>query len=165
MEAMNYEGALRDSWISSWRRHAGDPGFVAVVAYDADGLLGVAHGHSGSPMNWWHLQVQKGLVMAGTYEKCRHTLSSYFELSEIHVAPRAQGHGIGTRLMLELLRDNPHPVVLLSTPEIAGEANGAFGLYRKCGFTDLLRDFQFSGDDRAFAILQARLPLVLSTQS
>lgn len=159
MSAMNYEPTLRESWITSWRRGATSAGFLASVAYDEDGLLGIAHGHSGTPMHWWHLQVQKGLINAGTYEQRRRILTSYFELSEIHVHPSYQGHGLGSKLMTHLLGSTHHPYAMLSTPEVEAEANGAFGLYRKYGFEDILRGFTFSGDDRPFAILAAPLPL------
>ncbi|QGU01708.1 hypothetical protein CKALI_04145 [Corynebacterium kalinowskii] len=163
MNAMGYEPTLRESWISSWRRTATSAGFVATVAYDEDGILGIAHGHSGAPMHWWHLQVQKGLINTGTYEVHRRKLASYFELSEIHVRPGFQGHGLGAKLLKDVLSGTHHPFALLSTPEVDNEANGAFGLYRKYGFEDVLRDFTFSGDQRAFAILSAPLPL--KTQS
>ena len=43
--------------------------------------------------------------------------------------------------------------VLLSTPEINGEANRAWRLYRRLGFADVIRDYHFAGDPRPFAIL------------
>ena len=49
--------------------------------------------------------------------------------------------------------------VLLSTPEIIGEANRAWRLYRRLGFTDIIRGYHFAGDPRAFAILGRTLPL------
>jgi ribosomal protein S18 acetylase RimI-like enzyme len=49
--------------------------------------------------------------------------------------------------------------VLLSTPEINGESNRAWRLYRRLGFTDIIRGYRFAGDPRAFAILGRALPL------
>ena len=49
--------------------------------------------------------------------------------------------------------------VLLSTPEINGEANRAWRLYRRLGFTDIIRGYHFAGDPRPFAILGRSLPL------
>ena len=49
--------------------------------------------------------------------------------------------------------------MLLSTPEINGEANRAWRLYRRLGFTDVIRGYHFAGDPRAFAILGRALPL------
>jgi len=50
--------------------------------------------------------------------------------------------------------------VLLSTPEADEQASRAWRLYRRFGFTDVLRDFIFPGDERAFAILGRELPVV-----
>ena len=49
--------------------------------------------------------------------------------------------------------------ILLSTPEANGEANRAWRLYRRLGFTDVIRGYHFAGDPRAFAILGRSLPL------
>jgi ribosomal protein S18 acetylase RimI-like enzyme len=50
--------------------------------------------------------------------------------------------------------------VLLSTPEADEQKSRAWRLYRRFGFVDVLRDFLFPGDERAFAILGRGLPLV-----
>ena len=86
-------------------------------------------------------------------------MTSYFELTELHIAPRAQGRGLGEALMRRLLADRGEAHVLLSTPEINGEANRAWRLYRRLGFTDIIRGYHFAGDPRAFAILGRALPL------
>ena len=49
--------------------------------------------------------------------------------------------------------------VLLSTPEADEQTSRAWRLYRRFGFVDVLRDFIFPGDERAFAILGRELPL------
>ncbi|WP_350354543.1 GNAT family N-acetyltransferase [Corynebacterium aquatimens] len=95
----------------------------------------------------------------GITPRRREILNSYFEVAEIHVLPGHQGRGIGAKLLTELLKLAPAEWALLSTPEIDGEANGAFGLYRKYGFEDLARNFMYPGDPRPFAILGRRLPL------
>ena len=46
--------------------------------------------------------------------------------------------------------------MLLSTPE--GE-NRAWRLYRRLGFTDVLRNYRFTGDPRPFGVLGRDLPL------
>jgi len=86
-------------------------------------------------------------------------MNSYFELTELHIHPRAQGHGLGEALIRRLLDDRGEQHVLLSTPEINGEANRAWRLYRRLGFTDIIRGYHFAGDPRAFAILGRSLPL------
>ncbi len=86
-------------------------------------------------------------------------LHNYFELAEIHVTPNSQGHGLGLCLIEELAWNAPASYLLLSTPEVPNEANAAFSLYRKVGFFDVLRNLEYPADERAFAILAARLPL------
>ena len=77
--------------------------------------------------------------------------------------------GYAVRLARERVAEQPLEVVhhflrgeqhvLLSTPEINGEANRAWRLYRRLGFTDIIRGYHFAGDPRAFAILGRSLPL------
>jgi ribosomal protein S18 acetylase RimI-like enzyme len=86
-------------------------------------------------------------------------MSDCFELVELHVRPGAQGHGIGQRQLRALLSSVPHRTVLLSTPEADEDTSRAWRLYRRFGFVDVLRNFHFPGDDRAFAILGRSLPL------
>ena len=83
-------------------------------------------------------------------------LADYFELTELHVHPSAQGRGIGEALLTELLSRVDAPRALLSTPE---GPTRAWRLYRRIGFTDLLRNYHFTGDSRAFAVLVRTLPL------
>jgi ribosomal protein S18 acetylase RimI-like enzyme len=86
-------------------------------------------------------------------------MDSYFELTELHIHPRAQGRGLGEALVRRLLDGRGESYVLLSTPEIRGEANRAWRLYRRLGFTDVIRGHHFAGDPRPFAILGRTLPL------
>lgn len=114
-------------------------------------------GHSDT---WWDKQLQRGFALAGgpTAEQID-LLRDYFELAEIHVHPSMQGKGLGRHLLDALAWNLPASNILLSTPEVPGEANGAFGLYRSAGFFDVLRNYYYPGDPRPFAILGARLPL------
>jgi len=123
-------------------------------------MLGVAYGYCGAPDQWWQQQVVAGLRRIGTdNERISELLTSYFELTELHIHPRAQGRGLGEALIRRLLEDRSEQHVLLSTPEINGEANRAWRLYRRLGFTDVIRGYHFAGDPRAFAILGRALPL------
>ena len=70
-----------------------------------------------------------------------------------------QGHGLGAALLRSLLSMAGTKTALLSTPEADEQRSRAFRLYRRFGFVDILRDFWFPGDDRAFAILGRTLPL------
>jgi ribosomal protein S18 acetylase RimI-like enzyme len=153
--------------------HAGWRGVAAVDLTDADGpdpppsdrpaggrLLGVAYGYRGAPDQWWQQQVVRGLRHFGfPPAEIARLMGDYFELTELHIHPSAQGNGLGEALARRLLADRTEAHVLLSTPEIHDEPNRAWRLYRRLGFTDVIRDYHFSGDPRAFAILGRALPL------
>jgi ribosomal protein S18 acetylase RimI-like enzyme len=123
-------------------------------------MLGVAYGYPGAPGQWWQQQVVLGLQRSGfPPQAIARVMNSYFELTELHIHPRAQGRGIGEALARRLLAGRDEDHVLLSTPETNGDANRAWRLYRRLGFTDIIRGYYFAGDPRAFAILGRALPL------
>lgn len=151
--AMNYPPEMKQQRIIGWRSAVRERNFRCFIAHDDRKLLGVAYGYHGRPEQWWHREVQRGLRMQQQDLALSHVMKHQFYLSEIHVHPRAQGQGIGTALCTAIMHEANSPYTVLSTPEVADEANGAFRLYRKLGFQDLLRDFHFHGDSRAFALL------------
>ena len=175
VDAMRYprgtEGQRASMWLEHTRRH----GWKAVAAVETDTaagaepsataldaapLLGIAYGYCGAPDQWWQQQVLAGLHRVGVPpEEISNLMSSYFELTELHIHPRAQGRGLGEALARRLLAGRSESNVLLSTPEIIGEANRAWRLYRRLGFVDVIRGYHFAGDPRAFAILGRALPL------
>jgi ribosomal protein S18 acetylase RimI-like enzyme len=123
-------------------------------------LLGVAYGYPGAPGQWWQQQVVLGLQRDGSPpQEIARLMTSYFELTELHIHPRVQGRGLGEALARRLLAGRNERNVLLSTPETNGESNRAWRLYRRLGFTDIIRRYHFAGDPRAFAILGRALPL------
>jgi len=126
-------------------------------------LLGVAYGYPGAPGQWWQQQVVLGMQRCGLPPAdIARLMDSYFELTELHIHPRAQGQGLGEALARRLLAGRDERYVLLSTPEDPkgnGQPNRAWRLYRRLGFTDLIRRYHFAGDPRPFAILGRTLPL------
>ena len=161
LEAMKYDPAIRQNRIDVWRREVSQPGFAALCAVMDGRIIGLAYGYLGSPDHWWDRQIRRGLRERGGPDAGEQALlRDYFEIAEIHVLPAAQGHGVGRRMITGLLRATSASRALLSTPEVPGERNHAFSLYRSLGFTDLIRDFHFDGDRRPFAILKVTLPLV-----
>ena len=168
--AMGYPPGTEMQRAGMWLEHTRRPGWRAVAAhYTPDGpgaaaaeaqLVGVAYGYCGAPEQWWQQQVVLGLTHRGL---CRADIaalmSDYFELTELHVLPTAQGRGIGEALARRLLSGRVETNVLLSTPEIHGEGNRAWRLYRRLGFLDVIRSHHFAGDPRPFAILGRTLPL------
>ena len=175
VDAMGYPRGTETQRHAIWLDHTHRRGWRAVAAVESDTcpgtlpapdqlagapLLGVAYGYCGAPDQWWHQQVVLGLRRRGLTEPAITDLvTDYFELTELHILPPAQGRGLGEALARRLLTGRTEANVLLSTPEIHGEDNRAWRLYRRLGFGDVIRGHHFAGDPRAFAILGRRLPL------
>lgn len=162
VEAMGYPRGTEYHRAAMWIEHVSRPGWRgvgAVLPTPGAPLVAVAYGYHGARNQWWHQQVREGLRRSGnTGEYIDRVLDDYFELTELHVTPSAQGHGLGRALTRRLLQDRPEKSVLLSTPEVEQEENRAWRLYRRLGFEDVLRNFTFSGDRRPFAVLGHALP-------
>lgn len=160
IEAMGYSAAMRDNSIARWKSDLMRPGFSCVVATTEYGISGFAYGFLGSPDTWWDRQLRRALTtIGGPSPEQEDILHNYFELAEIHVRPAEQGHGLGRSILEALAWNLPARYILLSTPEHPGEANSAFRLYRRMGFTDFLRQLYYPADSRPFAILQSSVPL------
>jgi ribosomal protein S18 acetylase RimI-like enzyme len=134
-------------------KHAEFDSFACRAALAADGtMLAFGYGYTSQPGQWWH-----DLVRRAIGSEQLGWLANAFELSELHVLPQAQGHGLGERVLRSLAEELPHRSMVLSTPEAE---NRAWRLYRRLGFVDLARDHMFPGDHRPFGVLGARLPFV-----
>lgn len=182
--AMRYPRGTEHTRSGLWRDHLARPGWTAVAALteasptelfrpaysrlrvncgwtsDREILVGIAYGYTGSRDQWWNRQLRLGLAGRGCPpEQIESIASNYFELTELHVHPSAQGRGLGEALLTRLVADRPEAQILLSTPEIHGESNRAWSLYRRMGFGDVLRHYTFAGDPRPFAFLGRALPL------
>lgn len=168
--AMDYPRGTEHHRAPMWSEHTSRSGWRAVAAVmpTDDGrvdlrtapIVAIAYGYRGGPHQWWQQQVHAGMRRAGWHEPdIRWLLSDYFELTELHVHPAAQGGGLGSILLKRLLQNRSERSVLLSTPEVHDEDNRAWRLYRRMGFRDVLRDFVFAGDTRPFGILGRPLPL------
>lgn len=167
--AMGYTPTVAHARTALWRDHSRRLGFRCVIAVDTGSdvprgadrsgtpgsILGFSYGYRGAIGQWWWGEVARGL---GNPEDP--WLLDYFELTELHVRPEQQGHGIGESLLRALVAPAPNRTVLLSTPE--GE-NRAWRLYRRLGFANVLRNFLFAGDVRPFAVLGRALPLEVPT--
>lgn len=155
-EAMGYSVQLLQTRRGYVAGHTRREAFQAVATLDDDDtLLGFGYGYRGTAGQWWHDQVRNALRR----EHRKFWLSNCFELVELHVRPAAQGHGVGARQLHELLSHATHQTALLSTPEAPEATSRAWRLYRRFGFVDVLRHFNFPGDDRPFAVLGRQLPL------
>ena len=153
VDAMRYPELSLEYRRPIWADHSRRQGFRALVALDArSAVVGLCYGYTGGPQQWWYSEVRRGL----TDREAARWMSSYREVTELHVRPDRQGGGIGETLLRRFLAGASESTVLLSTPE--GE-NRAWRLYRRMGFADVLRHYRFSGDPRPFAILGRPLPL------
>ncbi|MGB7798395.1 MAG: N-acetyltransferase [Pseudonocardiaceae bacterium] len=153
--AMHYPPGTARHRSPMWREHMLRSGWLCMAAFDADALVGIGYGYRGAPGQWWHDEVHRGLTQIDR-RSAQDELADYFELTELHVHPDVQGRGIGKALLTELLSRVDAPRALLSTPE---GPTRAWRLYRRLGFTDLLRHYHFTGDSREFAVLVRTLPL------
>jgi ribosomal protein S18 acetylase RimI-like enzyme len=154
--AMEYPPEIAELRRGFVAAHTQRAEFRAVATFDGDRLAGFGYGYRSRPGQWWHEQVRAGLDV----DSYAAWMTDCFELVELHVLPSAQGRGVGQAQLVTLLDGVRRRTVALSTPE--GESR-AWRLYRRMGFVDLLRHFDFPGDDRPFAVLGRALPLDVAT--
>ncbi len=159
VSAMGYPPSTARQRRALWLDHVHRPGWRAVGwIEDSGALIGVGYGYTGGPGQWWFEEVRRGL--RGASADTQAWMQDYFELTELHVRPDAQGSGLGEGLLRALLGGVGQARVLLSTPEYGPRAPGrAWRLYRRLGFADVLREHRFTGDSRPFAVLGRALPL------
>lgn len=159
VSAMGYPASTGRQRRTLWIDHLQRQGWRAVAWVDDPGaLLGIAYGYPGGPGQWWFEEVRRGVRASSTGDL--DWLADYFELTELHVRPDAQGRGLGEGLLRALVTGTGRSHVLLSTPEYGDAPPGrAWQLYRRLGFQDVLREHRFTGDSRPFAVLGRTLPL------
>lgn len=126
------------------------PGFRAMVALDADELVGFAFSCPGLPGQWWHDVVVGALPDAQATD----WLADSLEIVELHVLPSHQGRGIGRRLLQDSLDRTDCRTAVLSALE---EPSPARHLYAAEGFVPLLERFRFPGSPERYAVLGKRL--------
>jgi hypothetical protein len=107
VDAMRYPRGTEDHRASMWMEHSRRKGWQAVAAIDVpEGhggalqseilldapMIGVAYGYCGAPDQWWQQQVVQGMRRAGLeHSEIGSLMNSYFELTELHIHPSAQG--------------------------------------------------------------------------
>jgi ribosomal protein S18 acetylase RimI-like enzyme len=156
-QAMGYDTAMLQARRGYVATHVHRPGFRAVATLDDGGrLLGFGYGYLSESGQWWHDQVRAGMKR----DARKVWLIDCFEIVELHVRPAAQGFGVGAAQLTALLHMQRGSRTLLSTPEADESKSRAWRLYRRFQFVDVLRNFYFPGDERAFAVLgrAERLP-------
>jgi ribosomal protein S18 acetylase RimI-like enzyme len=160
VSAMDYAPGTNEQRAPMWLSHMLRAGWRSVAALDDhDRLVGISYGYRGQTGQWWHEQVRRGLAGRGNSNGsavAERWMVDYYELTELHVLPAMQAGGIGERLLRMLVTGVETAAVLLSTPE---GTTRAWRLYRRLGFSDVLRNHHFVGDPRPFAVLGRTLPL------
>ena len=101
VDAMRYPRGTEEQRASMWLEHTRRRGWKAVAAVeaaDADAdhdhapMLGIAYGYCGAPDQWWQQQVITGLQRGGADSShIAELMTSYFELTELHIQPRRPG--------------------------------------------------------------------------
>ena len=95
VRAMRYPSGAVQHRAPMWLSHMLRAQWRCVGALAVDGsLVGIGYGYQGAPGQWWYEQVRRGLsAMASPLVD--EWMNDYFELTELHVRPDAQGHGLG----------------------------------------------------------------------
>jgi ribosomal protein S18 acetylase RimI-like enzyme len=156
--AMLPDPAYLPGRLSIMERHAGHPGFRAIVATAAPAsqIIGFGYGFRGADGQWWHDVVGAGITAVSGPAVAATWLADAMEIAEIHVRPEFQYQGIGRRLLLTLTAGYAERTAVLSTQDADSPARH---LYRSLGFTDLLTGFSFPGGGPPYAVMGAPLPL------
>src|SRR5690349_24758509 len=131
VNAMRYPRGTEEQRASMWLEHTRRHGWKAVAAVEVPEqsdagrsqaalvsapLLGIAYGYCGAPDQWWQQQVVQGLHRVGADRtRIAELMTSYFELTELHIAPDTQGRGLGVALARRLLANRGHALVRVST--------------------------------------------------
>ena len=156
--AMRPDPAHLPGRLSIMERHAGHPGFRAIVVTVPPSPQAVAfsYGFRGAPGQWWHDVVRAGVTAASGAITATQWLADPLEIAEVHVRPEYQRRGIGRELLLTLTGGRDERTAVLSTQDDNSQARR---LYQGMGFTDLLRGFSFPGGGPPYAVMGAVLPL------
>jgi GNAT superfamily N-acetyltransferase len=144
------------------RSHLQRPGLRGVAALEGDRLVGVGSGQPGSAGQWWHDVVVTAVSADRGRAGAEDWLGSCFEVVELHVLPTHQGHGIGRRVLTQLLDEADERTAALSALEPDGSP--ARRLYTAQGFIPLLEQFRFPGGPTRYAVLAKRLDGLASAE-
>ncbi|MFE2170214.1 GNAT family N-acetyltransferase [Streptomyces sp. NPDC059447] len=135
------------------QRHMTCPGARALGAFTEDGALtGFVYGMPNDRRHWWSGIVEPYL-RAGGHEAW---LDGSFVITELHVHPGFQGHGVGRELITRITDSAAEPRSILSAIDTESPARG---LYRALGYQDLARQVLFPSASLPYAVMGAELPL------
>lgn len=136
------------------QRHMTCRGARALGAYAEDGALtGFVYGMPNDRTHWWSTVVEPYLQGGGR----EGWLDGSFVITELHVHPGFQGHGVGRALITRITDSADEPRSILSAIDTDSPARG---LYRSLGYTDLARQVHFPSASLPYAVMGAPLPLL-----
>ncbi|RSS81697.1 GNAT family N-acetyltransferase [Streptomyces sp. WAC06614] len=136
------------------QRHMTCPGARALGAFTADGALaGFVYGMPNDRAHWWSTVVEPYLRATGTDG----WLDRAFVITELHVHPGFQGHGVGRALITRITDAATEPRSILSAIDTESPARA---LYRSLGYVDLARQVRFPSAGLPYAVMGAPLPLL-----
>lgn len=134
-------------------RHMTGPGARALGATTPDGhLVGFVYGMPNDRAHWWSTIVEPYL----REQNREQWLDDSFVITELHVHPHHQNHGVGRRLITSITAPCGLPRSILSAIDTDSPARG---LYHSLGYTDLARQVHFPSAPRPYAVMGAPLPL------
>ncbi|MFE5740066.1 GNAT family N-acetyltransferase [Streptomyces celluloflavus] len=134
-------------------RHLTCPGARALGATTPAGrLVGFVYGMPNDRAHWWSTVVEPYLHSEGL----DHWLDDSFVITELHVHPAHQQHGIGRTLITRITDEAREPRSILSAVDTESPARG---LYHSLGYRDLARRVLFPGAPTPYAVMGAPLPL------
>jgi ribosomal protein S18 acetylase RimI-like enzyme len=138
---------VRQRILEVHRKRRGFRGLVATLP--GGPVVGMIYGYHGSPGQWWH----DAVVRAVDRDTASRWFGDSYELVEVAVDPRYQGHGIGQQLIAALLEDRDEATCVLSTRT----DSRAHLLYRRLGF-QVVHVMTFSPNGAPFYVMGRRLP-------
>ncbi|MEU0052005.1 GNAT family N-acetyltransferase [Streptomyces sp. NPDC006309] len=133
-------------------RHMQYEGARAYGARAGGLLVGFVYGMPNSRIHWWSTVVEPYLRANGNQA----WLDDSFVITELHVHPDHQNHGIGRQLITTITDSAAQPRSILSAIDTDSPARG---LYHSLGYTDLARQVHFPSATRPYAVMGAPLPL------
>ncbi|GGZ67164.1 GNAT family N-acetyltransferase [Streptomyces bluensis] len=134
-------------------RHLTYPGARALGATTPQNrLVGFVYGMPNDRAHWWSTVVEPYLRARGHDD----WLDDSFVITELHVHPHYQNHGIGRSLITTITEGVAEPRSILSAIDTDSPARG---LYHSLGYEDLARQVLFPSAPKPYAVMGAPLPL------
>ncbi|MFD7747107.1 GNAT family N-acetyltransferase [Streptomyces sp. NPDC059698] len=135
-------------------RHLEHPRARALGALAPDGrLVGFVYGLPNDRAQWWSTVVEPYLRATGTDD----WLDDSFVITELHVHPDHQRHGLGRSLITAVTDAVEQPRSILSAID---KDSPARALYRSLGYRDLAGRVVFPSAPQPYAVMGAPLPLL-----